>query len=197
VSGKVGVPSKVGKPGRALSDRQRFQGDEVRLGNVSGVFGIKGEMRLFLYNRDSQLFVRGYDVTLVGPDGTRSGVRLRSRSGAGRRVLGRIEGVNNPEAAAALMGHEIVVHKDALPEVEEGTWYHHEILDLPVRTAGGVEVGTLVEIHVTGENDLWIVRGADGDHYVPAIRQMVLSVEPGNQIIVSDDVANVVVVGSV
>lgn len=197
VGGSAKALSAKAAPAKPLADLQRFDKDEVRLGNVSGVFGIKGEMRLFLYNRDSRLFVRGYDVTLVGPDGTRRGVHLRTRSGAGRRVLGRLDGVSTPEAAAALMGHEIVVHKDALPEVEDGTWYHYQLVDLPVRTVDGTDIGTLVDIHPTGEIDLWIVRGPDGDFYVPATRQMVLSVVPGDEIIVSDDITDIVLVASV
>jgi DNA-binding response OmpR family regulator len=41
------------------------------------------------------------EVQLVGPDGARRTVTLRSRPGAGRRVLGEIAGVGSPEAAAA------------------------------------------------------------------------------------------------
>ena len=88
--------------------------NEVRLGRVSGVFGVSGEVRLFLHNRDSDLFVGdGADVTLVSPAGERETHRLRSRRGAGKRILGRIVGVNSPDAARRYMDWEIVLAETA------------------------------------------------------------------------------------
>ena len=79
--------------------------DEVRLGRVSGVFGVSGELRLFLHNRESELFAGdGAVVTLVSPSGNRESHRLRSRHGAGKRILGRIEGGDFTGVGSAFHG---------------------------------------------------------------------------------------------
>ena len=68
--------------------------DEIRLGHVSGVFGYKGEVRLFLYNPKTELFSgSGATVTLIDVEGARSERQLKSRPGAGKRILGRLSGV--------------------------------------------------------------------------------------------------------
>ena len=171
---------------RTLPDRQRFRPDEVRLGYVSGVFGVRGEVRLFLYNPASRLLWSLGRVVLVGPQGERTAVALSVRHGAGKRVLGRLEGVSDPEAARALTGHELVVAKAALPNVAPGTFYHHQLLGLPVHEESGGLLGSLVAIHTTGEVDVWEVRGRRETHYIPAMQEEILRVMPGDRIVVCD-----------
>jgi len=172
--------------GRALPDRQRFRPDEVRLGYVSGVFGVRGEVRLYLYNPSSRLLWGEEEIVLVGPAGDRRTVSLHVRDGAGKRVLGRLGGISAPEAARALIGYELVLPKHALPEVDDGTFYHHQLLGLPVETESGQQLGTLGAIHSTGETDVWEVRGRGQTVYIPAVREEVIQVQPGRRIVVAD-----------
>ena len=172
--------------GRALPDRKRFRSDEVRLGYVSGVFGVRGEVRLYLYNPNSRLLWNMNEIVVVAPDGKRQTVSFRVRDGAGKRVLGRLGGVDSPEDARARIGWELVLPKDALPDVAAGTFYHHQLLGLPVVTAGGIELGKLAAIHSTGEVDVWEVRGRTETSYIPAVEEEILEVQPGARIVVSD-----------
>lgn len=160
--------------------------DEVILGRINGVFGIRGEVRLFLYNPTSDLLVGGADVVLRTDDGARRPVRLNSRPGAGKRILGQIQGVSTPEAARALMGADILYPKSALPDLEEDTYYHHELVGIPVRTESGEVLGTLREIVTSGDVDLWVVRGPAGEAYIPAVADEIVQVVPGVEIIVTD-----------
>jgi 16S rRNA processing protein RimM len=172
--------------GRALPDRKRFRTDEVRLGYVSGVFGVRGEVRLYLYNPTSRLIGTIKNIVLVGPQAGRQSVTLSIRSGAGKRVLGRLGGVGDPDMARGLIGHELVLPKAALPDVASDTFYHHQLLGLPVRTSAGETVGTLCAIHTTGEVDVWEVRGRTETVYIPAVHEEILRVRPGDCVVVAD-----------
>lgn len=173
-------------PAPPRKGKGRSGNEEVILGRVNGVFGIRGELRLFLYNPTSDLLVGGADVVLRTEDGTRTPVRLTSRPGAGKRILGRIKGVNNPEAARALMGADILYPKAGLPDLEEDVYYHHELIGVPVRTESGEKLGTLREIVSSGDVDLWVVRGPAGEAYIPAVGDEIVQVVPGVEIIVTD-----------
>jgi len=159
--------------------------DEVVLGRVNGVFGIRGELRLFLHNPNSDLLAGGAQVILRTKQG-RKAVRLTSRPGAGKRILGQIEGINTPEAARALMGADILYPKSRLPDLEEDTYYHHELIGVPVRTESGEKLGQLREIISSGDVDLWVVRGPAGEAYIPAVGDEIISVSPGVEIVVTD-----------
>lgn len=169
---------------RALPDARRFQAGDVRLGYISGFFGVSGEVRLFLHNRDSEFLRRRRELILVGPEGARREAAIKARQGAGGRVVGRIEGVESREAAAGLMDWELVVPQASLPALPPGQWYHRDLLGAEVITTTGTKLGRLVEIHDTATVEMWVVRGPDGDRYIPLLGETVQAVEPGAQITV-------------
>ena len=161
--------------------------DDVRLGRVSGVFGVAGEVRLFLHNRDTELFSgNGIVVTLVSPDGERFERSLRTRRGAGKRVLGRLDGVDTPELARALIDHEIVVHASALPSPGSDEYYHRDLIGLDVHTADGELVGTLREVMEGPVVDCWVVDGPSGEVMFPAISEIVVAVDIGKGITIAE-----------
>ncbi len=163
--------------------------DEVSLGSISGIFGLGGEVRVFLHNRESGLLETPRPVVLVSPDGERRPSRLRTRPGAGGRVLGRLDGVGDREQARALMGWEILIARSELPRPEEGEYYHHQLLGLAVVDRDGRPLGTLRAVH-EGQVDLWEVRGPEGTRYVPALSEIVLDVDlaAGRLVVAAEDV---------
>ena len=163
--------------------------NEVRLGRVSGVFGVSGEVRLFLHNRDSDLFMGdGADVTLVSPTGERETHRLRSRRGAGKRILGRIVGVSSPDAARRYMDWEIVLAETALPATEEDEYYQRDLIGLPVRTQDGDHVGKITEIMEGPVVDCWVIKGPLGEQIFPAVKDVVVSVDLKEGVVIADSI---------
>lgn len=171
----------------------RFGPDDVRLGYVSGLHGTRGEVKLYLYNPASDLLGQAADLVLVPPQGERVAVRMHLRSGAGRRILGRIEGLEDREEARSLQGWELVLPASSLPPPAPGEWYHRDLLGLPVRTESGRELGRIAEIHGTGEVDIWVLRGAGGSRYLPALASKLVAVRTRAQagqdagVVVTDD----------
>ena len=151
--------------------------DEVALGRVVGIFGLQGEVRLMLYNRESTWLAQLRTVFLVSPDGDRFEAEVQSRPGAGGRVIGIIDGVEDREEARAWMDHEIVVLRADLPDPEEGEWYHHDILGAAVVTTEGAALGTVREIHTAGAVDTWLVRDGVKTYYVPNLSGVIVSVD--------------------
>ena len=158
----------------------------VHLGHVSGVFGVRGELRLFLHNPQTSLFQTPAPVTLAMPDGSRIDRRLVVRSGAGKRILGKLDGVNSPEAAESFIGAELWVDAASLPALPVGEHYLARLIGTPVFTASGLALDTLADI-VTGEVDMWVIAGADGEErFLPALKELILAVEEGVSITVVD-----------
>lgn len=171
--------------GRFPKQEHAILPSEVRLGRVNGVFGVQGEVRLFLHNRESSLFDGdGFDVTLVSPEGDRVGHRLRSRSGAGKRVLGRLDGVSTPDEARAYMDWEIVCPEDALPAPGMDEYYHRDLLGMAVHDTDGAVLGRLSDVLVGEVVDCWQIQTDDGELIIPAVKDVVQSVDVDGQVIV-------------
>ncbi len=141
-----------------------------------GAFGIRGELRIHLHNRSSPLLHQGGEVILVGPDGQRRSVHMKTRPGSGGRVLARVGGVSDRDAAEALIGHAIEGSEELLPPLDEGEYYHRDLIGLQV-LRGEEVLGHLIEIHGHGSVDVWTVQGAEGEIFVPATREHVLEVD--------------------
>ncbi len=158
---------------------------ELVLGRVVGLFGVRGELRLLLYNPQSELLSQARPVVLRSRAGERRHVRLRTRPGAGKRILGTIDGVRDREVARELLDWEILVRRDELPPLEPGSWYVSDLLDLPVRGASGRPLGRLVAVHQSGPVDVWELKSSRCTRYFPVLRDYVIEVAEAG--IVLDD----------
>jgi 16S rRNA processing protein RimM len=145
-------------------------------------FGFKGELKVFLYNPAGR-WSGPRQVVLRDESGARHPVLLSLRTGAGKRILGRIEGLEDVADVERFVGSTILAEREALPPLE---YYEADLLGLPVRTVGGKALGTLTAIHRQGTVDLWEVEG-DRILYLPAQEGMIVQVEPGVGITVADE----------
>ncbi|MCO4744444.1 MAG: 16S rRNA processing protein RimM [Proteobacteria bacterium] len=123
--------------------------DEVELGFVSGFFGVRGEVRLHLHNRESTLLAKPHPVVLVSPAGKRHRATLQSRSGAGKRVIGRIGGIQYRDQSEVYKDWRIVVPRADLPDLDEDEFYLSDLEGMPV-WIDGEHRGTIRAIHATG-----------------------------------------------
>ena len=159
---------------------------EVELGYVSGMFGIRGEVRLHLHHRESTLLSDGQDVVLIDAHGVRREVFVSTRSGAGRRVLGRVSGVSTREGAASLMGYRLVVSRTALPALDSDEFYYGDLEGLEV-VVDGERVGQVVKVHDGGGAEVLEIELSGGARsFVPCVQAQVLDIDvSGGQVLLA------------
>lgn len=150
--------------------------DEVELGRVSGVFGVRGEVRLFLHNPSTELFVKPRKVTLIDGQSRRWSGTLKARSGAGKRILGRFTELTQREQAAEMKDWTIVILRSELPNLEEDEFYVWQ-LEGGDAFEGEERIGTIVTVHNTAGGDLFEVQIGDESHFVPYLDEYVDAVK--------------------
>ncbi|MEN0063714.1 MAG: ribosome maturation factor RimM, partial [Myxococcota bacterium] len=102
---------------------------------------------------------------------------MSSRPGAGKRSLGRIEGVTTPEAARELMDLRIFVPRASLPELDDDEFYDWQLLNAEVWIDGEV-VGRIVQIHHPGPIEVFeIDLGQSEPLFVPSTAEHVLHID--------------------
>lgn len=147
--------------------------DEIELGSVAGVFGVQGEVRLHLHNRESNLLADGADVVLIDDRNARFAARLRTRSGAGGRVLGRFDGLSNRELAATMKNVRIAVSRASLPELDDDEYYVEDLIGMEVR-CGDERLGRVTAVHDHGPV---AVLELEGGRYLPSTHEHILGVD--------------------
>jgi len=129
----------------------------VALAAVAGAHGVKGELRLKLFT-DSVENLKRHPTVFVG------GVerKLESVRSASSGAVARLEGVADRSAAEALRGSLVEVDRASLPPLEEGEYYHADLMGLPCFDREGREVGRVATVENYGAGDLLEVEDPDG-----------------------------------
>jgi len=129
----------------------------IALAAVAGAHGVKGEVRLKLFT-DSVDGLAQYDrIYLDGKE-----VKLLSVRDGGKTAIARFEGVNDRGAVEALRGQLVEVDRDAMPPLEEGEYYHADLIGLTCFSKEGETVGSVVGVENFGAGDLLEVEKTDG-----------------------------------
>jgi 16S rRNA processing protein RimM len=118
------------------------------------------------------LLVLGSTVRIA--DGEAKIVR---RAGTDERPILRLAGHEGREAAEALRGHELLVHRAAAPALEDDEWYAEDLEGCRV-VDGTVEVGQVRRLVALPSCEaLEVERAGQGDLLVPLVRDAVRSVD--------------------
>ena len=105
----------------------------------------------------------------------------------GGRLLVRLDGVADRNAAESLKGTLFVVDSADLPPIEEpDEFYDHQLEGLQVVTTAGAQVGTVAEVLHTAAGELLSVRTEEGEVLVPFVSAIVTSVSLADQTIEID-----------
>jgi 16S rRNA processing protein RimM len=144
----------------------------VALGDVVNTHGIRGEVRVRLYNPASTTLRPGAQVVLrrARTQQTWRVVALRPHQ---RVLLMQFEGCDSMTAAEALVGCAVCVHETDLPPLAAHEIYYRDLRGMTVVTTGGVCLGVIEEIIPTGSTDVCVVRGEGHEHLIPLIADVV------------------------
>jgi 16S rRNA processing protein RimM len=74
------------------------------------------------------------------------------------------------------LGHSVVMEHDQNHSIPEGQYYHHQIIGLQVKTTQGELIGTITDILTGKSNDNYIVQSTRGEILIPAIEDVVQSI---------------------
>ena len=132
----------------------------VTLAAVSGAHGVTGEVRL-------KLFGEGLDALKAHTrfnDGTLTLAKLRGDNKGG--AIARFAEVADRTAAEALRGTALTVPRETLPALDEGEYYHSDLLDLPVVSDAGEAVGRVCAVENFGATDIVEIERADGRRFM-------------------------------
>jgi 16S rRNA processing protein RimM len=132
--------------------------NRITLAAVAGAHGIRGELRLKLFT-DSATSLAHHDTGFI--NGRPYALRFAKDSGKGMAVA-HVAGVADRSAAEALRGSLVEVDRAALPPLEDGEYYHRDLIGMACFTQDGTPVGTVSAVENFGAGDLLEVEKPDG-----------------------------------
>ena len=96
-----------------------------------------------------------------------------------------LDGIRTRSQASPFTGKYLAASPKSDALLEEGEYFHYQLIGMQVRTEEGEVLGELREILETGSNDVYIIRGGGNELLIPATAQVVLDVDvAGNAMLV-------------
>jgi len=130
----------------------------ILLGRISGVFGVRGEVKIESWTDPREAIFRYQPWTLVrgGVSSVLAGVRGRNHRQA---LVASVPGIDDRDRAQELAGSEISVPRNALPPPKPGEYYWVDLEGLNVLTVEGISLGIVSHLFDTGANPVLVVQG--------------------------------------
>ena len=144
----------------------------VVLGRISGLFGVKGWVKVYSYTEPREAVLEYRRWLLSGKDGWREATVAEGQR-HGKTIIARIEGFDDRDQAASLVGSNIAVPRDELPETDSGHYYWSDLEGLRVVRRDGSELGRVDYLLETGANDVMVVKG-ERETLIPFVMETVI-----------------------
>jgi 16S rRNA processing protein RimM len=163
----------LAEPHKRVNPKQ----EKILLGHISGLFGVKGWIKIFSYTSPRVQIVNyknwylktrtdHSDYTLVCVEDGRA-----HKEG----VVAKLQNIDDRDSAATLLQAEIWVDETQLSDLEEGEYYWYQLTGLEVINQQQISFGKVEALIETGANDVLVVRDEDNrETLVPYIREQVI-----------------------
>ncbi len=146
----------------------------LEVGQVVGTHGVRGTMRIKPWSDDGE-FLKGFKRFYT--DGGNTILKVTSVKPHGAVVLLDVAGVDSIEKAEALRG-KVLSFKREDAKLPEGRYFVDELIGckaIDVETDD--ELGIITDVSKTGANDVWHITRDNREYLVPAIPDVIVSVD--------------------
>jgi 16S rRNA processing protein RimM len=146
----------------------------IALAAIAGAHGVRGELRLKLFSESVDSLSRHEALYVAGVER-----RLLAIRDGGKTAVARFEGVDDRSAAEALRGALVEVDRSALPPLEEGEYYHADLVGLEAIDGDGNRVGIVAAVENYGAGDLLEIELPDGKTSLIPFREGIADLDDG------------------
>ena len=155
----------------------------VTLAAIVGAHGVTGEVRLKLFGEGLEALSAHRSFN----DGALTLKKLRDDGKGG--AIARFAEIPDRTAAEALRGTVLTVPRSALPPLDEGEYYHADLLGLAAVSEAGEPLGTVIAVENFGAGDIVEIERADGKCFMVPMREDAVPEWNAERLIVSRDFA--------
>ena len=139
----------------------------IEAGRIVNTHGVRGEVKIEVW-LDSPQFFKSFKRLVLETGEEKKILSAKTQKGF---VIAALEGVGDVNAAMALEGKTVSVHRvdAALPH---GAFFLQDIIGAKVVDEDGNEIGTLTDVMETPASNIYVVQG-ETEHLIPAVPEFI------------------------
>lgn len=158
----------------------------ITIGHIIAPWGTKGKLKVKVATDFPQHLASSSKVYIDHQPMT-----IDSTEWHKEKAIIKLNNIDSVEDGQRLVGQTIEIHPRQLQPLPQGQYYHSQIIGLEVETTRGESLGNITEIiTVQGKdiNDIYVVNGNRGEIFIPAIEDVVKSIDPDKGLIVIEPI---------
>ena len=142
-----------------------------------GWFGLKGFVKVQLFNKSHSSLARGSEVMMGNHDGNLARYKIEEINIRRSSALMKFEGVDDRSSVEKFKDKFLFAEEKSLKRLPKGRWYVHDIVGCEVVTVDGEILGTVNEVYVHLGQDVWEVKQESKKFLVPVVNEFVKKVD--------------------
>jgi 16S rRNA processing protein RimM len=149
----------------------------LEIGKIVGTHGLRGDLKVRLNSGEPEALLAAELITLHLPSGeelTAEPVRQSLHKG---QVLLRLQGFESINQVEHLVGGQVMLPEEQLPELEEDEYYWSQLNGLQVVDRERGPIGKLHQMFDTAAHDTYVVTGPYGEVLIPAVGQFIQEID--------------------
>ena len=149
-----------------------FNPEFIAIGEIIAPWGINGHLQVRVITDFPQHFSPSSEIYI-----NRQPMTINSTDWHKRKAIISLNTIDGIEDAQKLQGQPVEIHQSQLYSLPEGQYYHFQLIGLEVWTTQGELLGTVTDILTAASNDNYVVHGAKGEILIPAIEDVIKSID--------------------
>lgn len=154
-----------------------MHGELIPLGYIVSPHGIKGHVLLKTYSGEGTSLLRGIFLFIKKNDNEYLSLKIIDARPYKKFFLVKFEEVFDRSASERLVGCEVYIKRDDLPETEEDEYYWIDLIGCDVYSLEGEYLGKVDSLIDTGSVDVFVVKNEKKEYLYPFSKNVVKSVD--------------------
>ena len=143
----------------------------IPIGEILSPWGIEGQLKVKVLTDFPERFSPLSNIYIKHqPTAIKSAIWRKGM------VIIKLDGIDSYQEAQGLQGQPIEIHRSQIKPLPDGQYYHFQLIGLEVQTTRGELLGNISQILTTAGNDVYVVKGSQGEILIPAVEGVVKSV---------------------
>jgi 16S rRNA processing protein RimM len=149
----------------------------ILIGQINGIHGLHGNLKVYSYTESMDLYEPGVSIMIRQPSKPSEYLTIKTVKPYKKGLLLSVEEITDISSAENLIGSDIWIPRDRLPELEDEEYYWFDIIGLSVVSVTGEPLGVVKSIFPTGSNDVYVVVDKGEERLIPALESVIISID--------------------
>ena len=146
--------------------------ESLIVGYILAPWGLRGEVKVEVVTDFPERFAPQKVVYLNARP-----LEIESCRPHKQHLVVKLATIDSVEDAERLRGQDLTIPRSELYPLLQGQYYTFQLIGLDVLTTEGQYLGQVTDIMATAGNDVYIVKGKRGEILIPAIEDVVKSID--------------------